>query len=174
VAETYRYPPDIWTAPLTGAELVPIDGGSVFGTQIRLAALSQFFNLGPMPVPLALLPASVRTLPLAFAFSGQPLVGQMIHLALVPDMPLSIAAGFVNTVVYVATNPTATAVFTLSFIRRGLVRAIGTVSIAPAGTFVLAAAAYTSAVGDVLRLTAPAVLDATLADICITVEAERQ
>ena len=36
----YRYPPELWTAPLTGNELIPIDGGSVYPTQITVAALT--------------------------------------------------------------------------------------------------------------------------------------
>jgi hypothetical protein len=37
--ENYRFPPVLWTGPLTGAELVPIDGGSVYATQITVSAL---------------------------------------------------------------------------------------------------------------------------------------
>jgi parallel beta-helix repeat protein len=36
----YRYPPELWTAPLTGAELIPIDAGSVYPTSITLGALA--------------------------------------------------------------------------------------------------------------------------------------
>jgi hypothetical protein len=44
---SYRYPPEIWTGTLTGNELVPVDAGSVFPTQMTVSALGvQIASLG--------------------------------------------------------------------------------------------------------------------------------
>jgi len=40
----YTYPPEIWTAALTGAELVPLDAGSVYPTMISLTTLLLFIQ----------------------------------------------------------------------------------------------------------------------------------
>jgi hypothetical protein len=46
----YRYPPELWTAVLTGAELVPIDAGSVYPTSISLTMLAAFIGFGLKPI----------------------------------------------------------------------------------------------------------------------------
>jgi hypothetical protein len=117
---------------------------------------------------------SLQKLPLAFAYSGKPLAGQISLYSLIDDVPISIPAAFAGTRGYVTTNPTATATFTLAYIRSGTATTIGTVAISTAGALTLTAAStYTSVAADTLRLTAPATQDATLADLCITFEAAR-
>jgi hypothetical protein len=36
----YRYPPELWTGTLTGSELIPVDAGSVYPTQLTTAQLA--------------------------------------------------------------------------------------------------------------------------------------
>lgn len=38
----YRFPPELWTAPLIGTMLLPLDTGSVYDTSITLDSLSSF------------------------------------------------------------------------------------------------------------------------------------
>jgi len=115
---------------------------------------------------------SLQTVGLSFSFAGQPLSGQMYHVPLL--FPLTIQAGFSNTAVYVNTNPTSTAVFSLYYLRANTATEIGTMSIANTGSVILTAAStYASASGDVLRMVAPSPQDSTLADIGITISAIR-
>ena len=41
---SYRYPPELFTGSLTGAELIPIDGGSAYPTSIPIANLAAWLN----------------------------------------------------------------------------------------------------------------------------------
>ena len=172
-----------WTTLLMGVNTVVAGAGLSGGTITAAGTISANWNGGTVSALSDLLAISsgtldvataVRSVPFAFSFSGKPLAGQMIHTALISDVPITIAAGFTGTVGYVGTNPTASATFTLSKVHSGTATAIGTIAISTAGALTLtAASAYTSAAGDTLRLTAPSVQDATLADVCLTIEAKR-
>ena len=116
---------------------------------------------------------SLRSVPLPFSFSGKPAAGQMVHVPLINDVPLTLPANFTGAAVYVGTNPTSAESFVLSKVNAGTVTSIGTVSVGTTGSITLSSTAYASASGDVLRLTAPATQDATMADIGITFEAKR-
>lgn len=123
---------------------------------------------------LADMPTSLKKMPLPFSFSDKPGDGQMIHFALIDDVPITIPSGFTGTKSYVGTNPASTAVFTLYYVRSGSPTSIGTLSISTGGTVTLTSSSgYTSSSGDTLRMTAPSPQDATLADVCLTVEAAR-
>jgi hypothetical protein len=153
--------------------LAPVAAGAILANTGTVSAvpsataLSDLFaiNTGTIDVATAL-----RSVPIPFAFSGKPLAGQMEHVAQISDALLNIPATLAGTATYVGTNPTATAVFTLSKVHSGTVTTIGTISIATSGTVTLSGSAYTAAAGDTLRLTAPSPQDSTLADVCITVE----
>jgi hypothetical protein len=116
---------------------------------------------------------ALRSVPLAFSFSGKPAAGQQIHVALLADVPLNIPATLAGAATYVGTNPASAASFVLSNINSGTVTTLGTIAIGTGGSITLSGSAHTGASGDVLRITAPGTQDAALADVCITIEGKR-
>lgn len=112
--------------------------------------------------------ARVTTVAMAFPFSGQPLAGQVVHVPVAQAVTL--AANFAGTQAYAGIAPTASAAFALAYIRTGTATTIGTVTFAAgAQTATLSTqAAVALLAGDVLRLTAPATQDTTLANVGVT------
>jgi hypothetical protein len=53
VVATYRYPPELWTVPLTGAELISIDPGSVYPVQVTLSLIVSYIIAGNFILPTA-------------------------------------------------------------------------------------------------------------------------
>ena len=121
----------------------------------------------------AALPADVRAVPIPFALSGLPLVGQVIHIPLVID--LTIPANVAGTLGCAATPAAVDAAFVLAYIRAGTPSTIGTITMAAGSIAVTFStqAAVDLLVVDILRLTAPSPQDATLANASITLLATR-
>ena len=153
-----------------GGTLSAAGGGSGNWSGPTISAVSTLFSSTGGTLDLA---TPMRSIPIAFSFSGKPAAGQMIHVALINDVPININSGLAGTATYVGADPAATADFILSKVNAGTVTAIGTIAISTAGSITLTGSAYTSANGDALRMAAPGTQDATLADVCITVEAKR-
>lgn len=110
------------------------------------------------------------SLPLGYILPGKPNASAFFNLVIA--VPLVIPANFAGTVVYDATPPTANAIFTLNKISAGVTTTLGTITITSASntSAILSTQAQVSlSVGDVLQLFAPSSLDATLADIGITI-----
>lgn len=117
---------------------------------------------------------------LGYGFPGQPPASGATgnYAILTPEFTITIPANFGpvlnrSTAVHVGTTPTTNpVVFNVS--DNGTV--IGTITIASSGAVTLATTGGTSkviAAGHELRVTAPAVQDATLADVSITIAATR-
>ena len=124
------------------------------------------------------LPASLLSVPIAFVMPGKPAAGQVMQVPIVT--PLTIPANLAGSVDTDGVQTTANATFTLSKISHGSgsVATIGTITIGPGGsgpdtTAYSPQAAVGLVPGDILRLTAPSPQDATLADVGITILAQR-
>lgn len=129
---------------------------------------------GSSRVAWANLPAAAQSVPIAFIIPGLPAASQIYNLAIA--IAMVIPANFVGTVVYDDTLTTSSAVFTLKKISGGATTTIGTVTITTANhtSKTLSTQAQASlAVGDVLQLVCPSSQDATLADVGITILANK-
>ena len=125
-------------------------------------------------VPWNQLKPNSQKLPMAFVFSGKPASGSMFNVILA--IPLNIPANLAGTVTYCNTLPTANVVFTVNKISNNVKTSIATVTFSPSShtSATLSTQAQVSlATSDVLQIVAPATLDATFADVCITILAQR-
>lgn len=125
-------------------------------------------------ISYAQVPAEVQSLPLGFIIPGKPAAGQVYHLVMA--MAVTIPANLAGTVVYDGALANGNAVWTTNKISAGTASLIGTITITPAGhqTCTLSTqAAVSMAAGDVLQLVAPTTQDTQLADIGITILAEK-
>jgi hypothetical protein len=116
---------------------------------------------------------SLNTVPIAFIIPGQPSAGQAYHVPIV--LPLSIPANLAGSQIYFGTadtsGPMLTYLFRLQRVRAGVVTTLGDISRPSAVTF--SGVGGDLQVGDILRLLAPTAQDSTMADIGITILAER-
>lgn len=121
----------------------------------------------------AALPGQVQQLSFNFTFQGRPAASARLNIPVAA--PVSIAATLTGSVVFDSTLATAAAVFTLNRISGASQTALGTLTVTPTSntSVTLAGAGGLLAAGDDLQLVAPASQDTTLADIGITILAQR-
>jgi len=127
------------------------------------------------PVLLTSLPTSVSNTPIGFVLPGAQAASATFNIPLATG--LVIPANLAGTVVYDVTQATANAAFVLNSITGGTtITPIGTITITPAShvsATLSVQAATTMAAGDILQLVAPATPDLTLADVGISILAQK-
>jgi hypothetical protein len=153
--------PNINLIPNRGVIYISIDAGS-------FAPLDEAGR-----VPWTNLPAEAQTLPIAFVIPGRPSNGQVYNVVL--PIACTIAADFSGSVVYAGSVTTANAEFLLRQISNGVTTTVGTATFTSASNTSCqwSSQALSFSAGDVLQLVAPSPQDATLADIGISVLANK-
>lgn len=157
----------------TGLKLMPNRG--VLYLYIDPAFAAGFAPVGSDGlVPWDRLPLEVKSVPFAFILPSKPPSAQVYHLALA--IAATIPANLAGTVVYAGQQATSAAQFVLNLISGGVTSQVATLTIQPDSStdcvFSTQPAISLSA-GDVLQLVAPSPGDATLADLGITIYAEK-
>lgn len=111
----------------------------------------------------------VPPVPIAFPFAGKPAAGALVNVPM--TIPMVAPASLAGATVYVSTQAAANSVFTINKISAGVTTPLGTVTITPTShtSCTLAGAGGTLLAGDDLQVVAPAVQDATLADVGLTI-----
>jgi hypothetical protein len=113
-----------------------------------------------------------RPMLIAFPFAGKPAQATIVPMSI----PITIPSGLAGTVGYANTPATALTTFTLNKLSTaGATTVLGTIA-APIGAktgFQVSGAGGSLAVGDALQLVMPGTQDATLADMGITVLANK-
>jgi hypothetical protein len=109
-----------------------------------------------------------NNVPIAFPFAGKPPAGQTVNVPM--TIPLVVPAGLSGTTVYAGSLAGAGAIFTFNKISGGSTTVLGTVTITPVShtSCTLAGAGGSLAIGDDLQIVCPAIQDANLADVGVT------
>ena len=119
---------------------------------------------------LADMPAPMLQIPVPFAFAGKPTINGVVNVPIA--MPMTVPANLAGTVVFDSGKTTNNAAFTLNKVTAGgTVTALGTVTITNISntSATLTGAGGSLAVGDTLQIASPAIQDATLSDLGITI-----
>jgi hypothetical protein len=107
--------------------------------------------------------------PICFPWQGKPAANAQVNSPM--SIPMTIAANLSGATVFANSLAGAGAIFTVNKVSGGVVTALGTVTITPTShtSCTLAGAGGSLAVGDDLQVIAPALQDANLADVSITI-----
>jgi hypothetical protein len=110
-----------------------------------------------------------NTVPICFPWSGKPAAASQVNSPMA--VPMAIAPGLAGTTVFANSLAGAGAIFTVNKISGGTVTQLGTVTITPVShtSCTLAGSGGTLAAGDDLQVIAPALQDANLADVGVTI-----
>jgi len=142
---------DFLFASLADNQIIRWDAGS-----------SKFVNSA---ITYAMLPSEVQNVPIALPYDSYS-ENQVRLVAITQAMQLP--ANFSGTYAIADTAATGSVDFTIQRQRSGVNTTIGTVTLTPSGFTLSTQAAANFIVGDALRVVAPASVDATLANFCLT------
>jgi hypothetical protein len=112
--------------------------------------------------------SSGATVPIVFPWIGKPPVGAQVNVPM--TIPMTIGPSLVGTTVFAHSLAGSGAIFTVNKISGGVTTQLGTVTILPTSqtSCALAGPGGSFVIGDDLQLVAPAIQDANLADVGIT------
>jgi hypothetical protein len=149
----------------------PADGNAYARRNASWAAIT-FPLLGGVAT-YAQLPAAVQHVPLSFPFVGKPVASQLVNVPM--GMAMTVPVSLAGTRVFATTAASGTPSFILNKISGGSTTAMGTIQFVSGSqtAATLTGAGGSLAAGDTLQLVAPPSPDSALADIGITVLANR-
>lgn len=117
------------------------------------------------------LPIEVQQLPISIPFAGKPTSGSLVNVPM--TFPVTVPNGLAGTVTYASLKASTNAIFLVNRITvAGALTQIGTVTFTT-GVTQLSGSGGALAAGDVLQVVAPGIPNGTLADIGITIMANR-
>jgi hypothetical protein len=119
--------------------------------------------------PTAVAASGPSSVPICFPWQGKPAVSAQVNSPMA--VPMAIAPSLAGTTVFANSLAGSGAIFTINKVSGGTVTQLGTVTITPTShtSCALAGAGGTLAIGDDLQVVAPAIQDANLADVSITI-----
>jgi len=138
-----------------------------------VVAVVEVVDFAGPPIGYPQLPVELRQLPIVFTFSAMPAEGAAVNVPM--GMALTVPVDLAGCVTYAASPPAAPTDFQLNRLSDGVTTELGVITLLPG---VMGTASSTTgpggplAAGDVLQIV-PGAQDATLADVGITVMADR-